>query len=93
MLNVVMLRCHYDKCQGVEKKLGVDKHSSLFYSGKYKKSLFNLNISSVYMTMAFAGVALMAAMVVGVVIIRRRNGRHPHHQVPRSSQGHFSKDG
>ena len=37
--------------------------------------------SSVYMTLAFAGVALMAAMIVGVVVIRRRNGRHPHHQV------------
>jgi hypothetical protein len=37
--------------------------------------------NSVYMTMAFAGVALMAAMIVGVVVIRRRNGRHPHHQV------------
>jgi hypothetical protein len=37
--------------------------------------------SSVYMTLAFAGIALVAAMVVGVVVIRRRNGRHPHHQV------------
>jgi len=37
--------------------------------------------SPVYMTLAFAGIALMAAMIVGVVIIRKRNGRHPHHQV------------
>jgi len=36
--------------------------------------------SPVYMTLAFAGIALMAAMIVGVVIIRKRNGRHPHHQ-------------
>ena len=43
--------------------------------------------SSVYMTLAFAGVALMAAMVVGVVVIRRRNGRHPHHQVTDSNPG------
>ena len=37
--------------------------------------------NSIYMTLAFAGVAMMAAMVVGIVVIRRRNGRHPHHQV------------
>merc|ERR1711899_402519 len=36
--------------------------------------------NSIYMTLAFAGVAMMAAMVVGIVVIRRRNGRHPHHQ-------------
>ena len=37
--------------------------------------------NSIYMTLAFAGVAMMAAMVVGIVVIRRRGGRHPHHQV------------
>lgn len=36
--------------------------------------------NSIYMTLAFAGVAMMAAMVVGIVVIRRRSGRHPHHQ-------------
>ena len=35
----------------------------------------------VYFTLAFAGVALMAAMVVGIVVLRRRNSRHPHNQV------------
>jgi len=53
--------------------------------------------NSVYMTLAFAGVAMMAAMVVGIVVIRRRNGRHPHHQLvsvqtTRSARG-FSKKG
>ena len=37
--------------------------------------------SSVYMTLAFAGLALMAAVVAGVVVIKKRGGRHPHHQV------------
>ena len=37
--------------------------------------------NSVYMTLAFAGVALMAAMVAGVVVLRKRSNRHPHHQV------------
>ena len=37
--------------------------------------------SSVYVTLGFAGIALVAAMVVGVVVLKRRNGRHPHHQV------------
>ena len=42
--------------------------------------------SSVYVTLGFAGIALVAAMVVGVVVLKRRNGRHPHHQVrPRPS--------
>eukprot|EP00096_Caligus_rogercresseyi_P011048 TRINITY_DN422_c0_g2_i1.p1 TRINITY_DN422_c0_g2~~TRINITY_DN422_c0_g2_i1.p1 ORF type:complete len:380 (+),score=112.00 TRINITY_DN422_c0_g2_i1:1362-2501(+) len=36
--------------------------------------------SSVYMTLAFAGIALVAAMVMGVVIIKKRSGRSPHHQ-------------
>ena len=43
--------------------------------------------SSVYVTLGFAGIALVAAMVVGVVVLKRRNGRHPHHQV-RPFSGH-----
>jgi len=35
---------------------------------------------SVYFTLAFAGVALMAAMVVGVVLLKRRHARSPHQQ-------------
>ena len=37
--------------------------------------------NSVYMTLAFAGVALMAAAVVGIAVLRKRSGRQPHHQV------------
>ena len=37
--------------------------------------------SSVYVTLGFAGIALVAAMVVGVAVLKRRNGRHPLHQV------------
>merc|ERR1739838_656459 len=36
--------------------------------------------SSVYVTLGFAGIAMVAAMLVGVVVLKRRNGRHPHHQ-------------
>ena len=36
---------------------------------------------SVYFTLAFAGMALMAAMVVGVVVLKRRHARSPHQQV------------
>ena len=39
------------------------------------------NNTTMYMTLSFAGVALMVAMVAGMVIVRKRNGRHPHHQV------------
>lgn len=35
----------------------------------------------VYFTLAFAGVALMMAMVVGIVVLRRRNSTNPHNQV------------
>ena len=36
---------------------------------------------NMYVTVAFAGVALMVALLIGVVVIRRRNTRYPHHQV------------
>ena len=36
---------------------------------------------NVYVTVAFAGVALMVAMVIGVVVMRRRSARYPQHQV------------
>lgn len=35
---------------------------------------------SVYFTLAFAGVALLAAMVVGIVLLKRRHARSPHQQ-------------
>ena len=43
------------------------------------------NSGPIYMTLSFAGVALMAAMVVGIVVMKKRSGRHPHHQVRCSS--------
>ena len=36
---------------------------------------------NMYFTVAFAGVALMVALLIGVVVMRRRNTRYPHHQV------------
>jgi len=36
---------------------------------------------SVYVTFAFAGVALMVAMLVGVVVLKKRSARFPHHQL------------
>merc|ERR1712209_323946 len=35
---------------------------------------------SVYVTLAFAGVALMVAMLIGVVVLRKRSSRFPSHQ-------------
>jgi len=36
---------------------------------------------NIYVTVAFAGVALMVALLIGVVVMRRRNTRFPHHQL------------
>merc|ERR1712012_736042 len=35
---------------------------------------------NVYVTVAFAGVAMMVAMLVGVVVMRRRSSKYPQHQ-------------
>merc|ERR1712180_223340 len=35
---------------------------------------------SVYVTLAFAGIALMVALLVGVVVLKRRAARFPSHQ-------------
>merc|ERR1712203_1352590 len=35
---------------------------------------------SAYVTLAFAGVALMVAMLIGVVVLRKRSSRFPSHQ-------------
>jgi len=35
---------------------------------------------SVYVTLAFAGVALMVAMLIGVVVLKKRSARFPSHQ-------------
>ena len=69
---------------GFEKSLLFFSQNDFFvFQGYSVRRVEMKESSSVYMTLAFAGVALMAAMIVGVVVIRRRNGRHPHHQVHR----------
>lgn len=39
-----------------------------------------------YFTLAFAGIALMAAVVVGIALLRRRSARLPQNQVTTLSQ-------
>ena len=54
------------------------------FQGYSVRNIENDNVGSsgpIYMTLSFAGVALMAAMVVGIVVMKKRSGRHPHHQV------------
>ena len=41
----------------------------------------NKESSSIYVTLGFAGLALVAAMLVGIIVLKRRSGRHPHLQV------------
>ena len=44
---------------------------------------------NMYVTVAFAGVALMVALLIGVVVMRRRNTRYPHHQVKYHHYPHY----
>ena len=65
---------------------GNSKIRDLFFQfqGYSVRNIENDNVGSsgpIYMTLSFAGVALMAAMVVGIVVMKKRSGRHPHHQV------------
>lgn len=43
--------------------------------------MYHRESRSVYFTLAFAGIALMAAAVVGVAVFKRRSARSPHSQV------------
>merc|ERR1711874_56595 len=52
-------------------------HSQATYSVRRVEMTENKNM---YVTVAFAGVALMVALLIGVVVMRRRNTRYPHHQ-------------
>jgi len=52
-------------------------HSQATYSVRRVEMTENKNV---YVTVAFAGVALMVALLMGVVVMRRRNNRYPHHQ-------------
>lgn len=53
-------------------------HSQASYSVTRESS--SSESRGVYFTVAFAGVALMMAMVVGIVVLRRRNSTNPHNQ-------------
>lgn len=43
--------------------------------------MYHRESRSVYFTLAFAGIALMAAAVVGVAVFKRRSASSPHSQV------------
>lgn len=76
---------HHEAEQQLEPKVAHSQshdfsHGQASYS---VRSIDNNNGGSsgpIYMTLSFAGVALMAAMVVGIVVMKKRSGRHPHHQ-------------
>merc|ERR1719244_773541 len=53
-------------------------HSQATYSVRRVEMPENRNV---YVTLAFAGVALMVAMLVGVVVLKKRSARYPHHQL------------
>ncbi|XP_071857736.1 amyloid-beta-like protein isoform X4 [Bombus fervidus] len=53
-------------------------HSEPGYS--VRREMYHRESRSVYFTLAFAGIALMAAAVVGIAIFKRRNARSPHSQ-------------
>jgi len=46
-----------------------------------RREVYHRESRSVYFTLAFAGIALMAAAVVGVAVFKRRSARSPHSQV------------
>ncbi|XP_015184340.1 PREDICTED: beta-amyloid-like protein isoform X3 [Polistes dominula] len=45
-----------------------------------RREIYHKESRSVYFTLAFAGIALMAAAIVGVAVFKRRNARSPHSQ-------------
>lgn len=45
-----------------------------------RNEVYHRESKSIYFTLAFAGIALMAAVVVGVAILRRRSARSPQNQ-------------
>uniref|UniRef100_T1JN54 Beta-amyloid-like protein n=1 Tax=Strigamia maritima TaxID=126957 RepID=T1JN54_STRMM len=54
-------------------------HNEASFSVKHEDAYKKKN-SSVYVTLAFAGIALVTAMIVGIVFLRKRSVRSPHHQ-------------
>ncbi|XP_011309203.1 beta-amyloid-like protein isoform X2 [Fopius arisanus] len=57
-------------------------HSEPGYSVEYetRRQVYHRESRSVYFTVAFAGIALIAVGMVGVAIFKRRNARSPHSQ-------------
>ncbi|XP_076662701.1 amyloid-beta-like protein isoform X2 [Andrena cerasifolii] len=53
-------------------------HSEPGYS--VRREIYHRESRSVYFTLAFAGIALMAAAIVGVAVFKRRSARSPHSQ-------------
>ncbi|BES93060.1 beta-amyloid precursor protein C-terminus [Nesidiocoris tenuis] len=53
-------------------------HNEATYS--VRREVFHRETKSVYFTLAFAGIALMVAMLIGVAVLRRRNARSPQNQ-------------
>ncbi|XP_043591750.1 amyloid-beta-like protein isoform X6 [Bombus pyrosoma] len=53
-------------------------HSEPGYS--VRREMYHRESRSVYFTLAFAGIALMAAAVVGIAVFKRRSARSPHSQ-------------
>jgi amyloid beta A4 protein len=46
-----------------------------------RREVYHRESKSIYFTLAFAGIALMAAGIVGIAVLRRRNARSPQNQV------------
>ncbi|XP_012267087.2 amyloid-beta-like protein isoform X2 [Athalia rosae] len=55
-----------------------NSHPEAGYS--VRREVYHRESRSVYFTLAFAGIALMAAAVVGVAVFKRRSARSPHSQ-------------
>lgn len=53
-------------------------HSESSYS--VRREIFHSESRSLYFTLAFAGIALTAAVIVGVAVFKRRSARNPHRQ-------------
>ncbi|KAF4523548.1 hypothetical protein B566_EDAN011996 [Ephemera danica] len=45
-----------------------------------RREVYHRENKSIYFTLAFAGIALMAAGIVGIAVLRRRNARSPQNQ-------------
>ena len=52
-----------------------------FQTYSVRREVYHRESKSIYFTLAFAGIALMAAVIVGVAVLRRRNARSPQNQV------------